>query len=92
MRTRRGEQTSPSVFDSEIERTACRNRVRRRLINMSPDSVVVEDITNEPTGEVSGEASFIPPVSSEFHIGSTNASGGAVSAPAPIPSCTQVLD
>ncbi|KAI3780944.1 hypothetical protein L2E82_10938 [Cichorium intybus] len=31
--------------------------------------------------------SFIPPVS-EFHFGSTSASGGAVSAPVPIPSCT----
>ncbi|KAI3517546.1 hypothetical protein L1887_16761 [Cichorium endivia] len=31
--------------------------------------------------------SFIPPVS-EFQFGSTSASGGAVSAPAPIPSCT----
>ena len=55
MRTRRGGQTSPLLFDSEIEWTMRNNRVRRRFINMSPSSVVVEDVTNEPMVEVMGE-------------------------------------
>ncbi|KAI3516769.1 hypothetical protein L1887_15785 [Cichorium endivia] len=88
MRTRRGGQTSPLLFDYEIEQTARNNGVRRRLINMCPSSVTVEYVTNEPMGEVSGGAPFISPVS-EYHIGSMSASGGAVSAP--VPSCTQPL-
>ncbi|KAI3723871.1 hypothetical protein L2E82_35632 [Cichorium intybus] len=43
-------------------------------------------VAQEPSGEAT-RMSFIPPVS-EFHIGSTSATGGAASAPAPIPSCT----
>ncbi|KAI3739125.1 hypothetical protein L2E82_29519 [Cichorium intybus] len=58
MRTRRVEQSSPLLFDSEIERTPRRNRVRRRLVNMSLNDVSVEDITNEPTDE-----SAVPPIS-----------------------------
>ncbi|KAI3518359.1 hypothetical protein L1887_06997 [Cichorium endivia] len=78
MRTRRGGQLSPLHFDPEIERTVRIIRARRRSNIMSFGNVS----SSEATG-----MSFIPPVS-EFHFGSTSASGGAVSAPAPIPSCT----
>ncbi|KAI3790831.1 hypothetical protein L2E82_04182 [Cichorium intybus] len=88
MRTRRGEQLSPLHFDPEIERTARKIRARRRLnimnfsqVNSSPVSVA-----QEPSGEATGMFS-IPPLS-EFQFGSLSASGGAVLAPAPIPSCT----
>ncbi|KAI3492941.1 hypothetical protein L1887_42436 [Cichorium endivia] len=88
MRTRRGKQLSPLNFDSEIERTACKNRARKRLSIMSFSQVSSSPVgvAQEPSGEATG-MSFVPPVS-EFQFGSTSASGGAVSAPAPIPSCT----
>ncbi|KAI3503945.1 hypothetical protein L1887_32459 [Cichorium endivia] len=88
MRTRRGKQLSPLHFDSEIERTARKNRARRRLsiMSFSQGSSSPVGVAQEPSGEAT-EMSFIPPVS-EFQFGSTSASGGAVSAPAPIPSCT----
>ncbi|KAI3509084.1 hypothetical protein L1887_24110 [Cichorium endivia] len=88
MRTCRGEQLSPLRFDSEIERTARKIHARRRLNTMSFSNVSssLENVAQEPSGEAM-EMSFIPPVS-EFHIGSTSAIGGAVSAPASIPSCT----
>ncbi|KAI3511064.1 hypothetical protein L1887_18207 [Cichorium endivia] len=88
MRTRRGKQLSPLHFDSEIERTARKNRARRHLsiMSFSQGSSSPIGVAQEPSGEATG-MSFIPPVS-EFQFGSTSASGGAVSAPAPIPSCT----
>ncbi|KAI3700778.1 hypothetical protein L2E82_45416 [Cichorium intybus] len=57
---------------------------------MSPSSVTIEDVTNEPLGEETGGwgVPHIPPIS-EFHVVSTSASGGAVSAPVLVPSCTQ---
>ncbi|KAI3709079.1 hypothetical protein L2E82_38824 [Cichorium intybus] len=88
MRTRRGKQLSPLQFDSEIERTARKLCARRRLniMNYSQVSSSPVSVAQEPSGEATGMFS-IPPLS-EFQFGSTSASGGAVSAPAPIPSCT----
>ncbi|KAI3767334.1 hypothetical protein L2E82_17429 [Cichorium intybus] len=88
MRTRRGEQSSPLQFDFEIERTARKLRARRRLniMNFSQVSSSPVSVAQDPSGEATGRFS-IPPLS-EFQFGSTSASGGAVSAPAPIPSCT----
>ncbi|KAI3509182.1 hypothetical protein L1887_24259 [Cichorium endivia] len=88
MRTRRGEQSSPLLFDSENERTTPRNRVRRRLVNISLDDITFEDITNEPTGEVMGKP-FVPPVSVNINEASTSSGGGVVSSHTPIPPCTQ---
>ncbi|KAI3506355.1 hypothetical protein L1887_28712 [Cichorium endivia] len=88
MHSRRGEQLSPLHFDPEIERTARRIRARRRsnIMSFSQVSSSPVSVAQEPSGEATG-MSFIPPVS-EFQFGSTVASGGTVSAPAPIPSCT----
>ncbi|KAI3515965.1 hypothetical protein L1887_14872 [Cichorium endivia] len=88
MHTRRGKHLSPLHFDSEIERTARKLRARRHLSIMSFSQVSSSPVgvAQEPSGEAT-RMSFIPPVS-EFQFGSTSASGGAVSAPAPIPSCT----
>ncbi|KAI3691119.1 hypothetical protein L2E82_49337 [Cichorium intybus] len=88
MRTRRGKQLSPLQFDSEIERTTRKLRARRRLsiMNYSQVSSSPVSVSQDPSGEATGRFS-IPPLS-EFQFGSTSASGGAVSAPAPIPSCT----
>ncbi|KAI3766101.1 hypothetical protein L2E82_16151 [Cichorium intybus] len=88
MHTRRGEQVSPLHFDPKIERTARKNRARRRsnIMSFSNISSSPEHVAQEPSGEATG-MSFIPPVL-EFQFGSTSASGGAVSAPVPIPSCT----
>ncbi|KAI3682100.1 hypothetical protein L2E82_50132 [Cichorium intybus] len=88
MRTRRGEQSSPLQFDSEIERTARKLRARRRLniMNYSQVRSSPVSVAQDPSGEATGRFS-IPPLS-EFQFGSTSASGGAVLAPAPIPSCT----
>ncbi|KAI3766396.1 hypothetical protein L2E82_16453 [Cichorium intybus] len=88
MRTRRGEQLSPLHFDSEIEEIARKIRARRRLNTMSFSHVSSSTVSvaQEPSGEATG-MSFIPPIS-EFQFRSTSASGGAVSAPVPIPSCT----
>ncbi|KAI3768559.1 hypothetical protein L2E82_19347 [Cichorium intybus] len=89
MRTRRGGQLSPLHFDLEIERTARKNHARRRLgtRSFSHVSSSIEDVTHEPSGEVTGAVPFIPPIS-EFQFGSMSATGDAVSAPASTPSCT----
>ncbi|KAI3739098.1 hypothetical protein L2E82_29490 [Cichorium intybus] len=83
-----GKQLSPLHFDSEIERTARKIRARRRLniMNFSLVSSSPVTVAQEPSGEATGVFS-IPPLL-EFQFGSSSASGGAVSAPAPIPSCT----
>ncbi|KAI3739206.1 hypothetical protein L2E82_29605 [Cichorium intybus] len=88
MCTRKVEQVCPLQFDPEIERTARKIRARRHsnIMSFSNISCSPEHVAQELSGEAT-RMSFIPPVS-EFRFGSTSASGGAVSAPVPIPSCT----
>ncbi|KAI3791219.1 hypothetical protein L2E82_04902 [Cichorium intybus] len=85
MRTRRGEQTSFLLFDSEIERTARQNHIRKRLFNMSSNDVLVEDATHELHSKVTEGQPSVPSVPVNANGASTSAGVSAVSAPMSLP-------
>ncbi|KAI3515556.1 hypothetical protein L1887_14456 [Cichorium endivia] len=84
MYTRQGEQSSPLLFDPEIEWTAWKNRVVRRLFNMNSNIVSTEDITDELQGEIVGEQPVAPTVPASTSRTSTSSSGGNATRPPPL--------